>query len=62
MRLLPLAEKWHASIIRHNLPGDMMKSCLDFALHRHFVENDQPAGSQLPWSLPLLNRSCQAPR
>ncbi|CNI43604.1 Uncharacterised protein [Yersinia mollaretii] len=39
-----------------------MKSCLDFALHRRFVENDQPAGGQLPWFLPLLNRSCQAPR
>ncbi|CFR16559.1 Uncharacterised protein [Yersinia frederiksenii] len=38
-----------------------MKSCLDFALHRHFVENDQPAGSQVPWSLPLLNRSRKAP-
>ncbi|CNI96053.1 Uncharacterised protein [Yersinia bercovieri] len=47
-----------------------MKSCLDFAQYRRFVENDpiegrqngQPAGSKLPWFLPLLNRSCKAPR
>ncbi|WP_276508258.1 hypothetical protein [Yersinia kristensenii] len=42
-----------------------MKSRLDFAKHRRFVEhgpidgrqNRLPAGSQLPFFLPLLNRS-----
>ncbi|EEP88976.1 hypothetical protein ykris0001_45370 [Yersinia kristensenii ATCC 33638] len=43
----------------------MMKSRLNFAKHRRFVEhgpidgrqNKLPAGSQLPFFLPLLNRS-----
>ncbi|SUP68551.1 hypothetical protein [Yersinia kristensenii] len=42
-----------------------MKSRLNFAKHRRFVEhgpidgrqNKLPAGSQLPFFLPLLNRS-----
>ncbi|CNJ67989.1 Uncharacterised protein [Yersinia aldovae] len=46
-----------------------MKSRLNFAKHRRFVENDPIdglqnrllAGSQLPFILPLLNRSRKAP-
>ncbi|EIQ84851.1 hypothetical protein YPPY47_4166 [Yersinia pestis PY-47] len=42
----------------------MMKNRLYF-VEQHAIDHRQnhlPAGSQLPWFLPLLNRSCKAPR
>ncbi|EEQ02650.1 hypothetical protein yrohd0001_15530 [Yersinia rohdei ATCC 43380] len=63
MQLSPLAEKLHTRIIRHNLPGEMMKSQVRFVENDPIYgrQNNLPVGSRLPFFLPLLNRSGKAP-
>ncbi|NHB88082.1 hypothetical protein C5471_10325 [Photorhabdus tasmaniensis] len=55
-----LAVRFFTSIIRHNLPGEIMKNSASF--HQAKVRVQLPKGSQQSLFLPLLNRSFTAPQ